>query len=58
MNTNTADIVLLLDIGDISEDKISYAINLANKKVYIVYTNECEKITNLKNIYNIKNLNT
>ena len=50
--------MILLFIDEISEDKLYYAINLANKKVYIVYTNECEKITNIKNIYNKKNLNT
>ena len=58
INTHTADIVLLHDIDKISEDTLSYALNLANKKVYIVYTDECERIINLKNIYNIKNLNT
>ena len=50
MNTHTADIVLLLDVNEISEDKLAYAINLAHKKAYIIYAKECQKIINLKKI--------
>lgn len=54
INANKADIVLLLDINETSEDKLAYAISLANKKIHVIYIDECEKITNLKKIYNIK----
>ena len=50
INTHTADIVLLLDLDEISEDKLTYAINLAHKKVYIIYNDECQKLLNLKKI--------
>jgi len=50
INAHKADIVLLLDVDTISEDKLTYAINLAKNKVYIIYRDECQKIINLKKI--------
>jgi len=53
INTQQSDIVILLDIDEASEDKLAYAINLANEIVYIIYEQECDKITNLKKIFTI-----
>lgn len=46
-----SDIVVLLDVCEISSQELSYAINLAYEKVYIVYENECDSITTLKKIF-------
>jgi len=45
------DIVILLDVCELSIQELSYAINLANEKVYIVYQDECDNIITLKKIF-------
>ncbi len=48
------DIVILLDICELSIQELSYAINLANEKAYIIYDDECHNITTLKKIHSLK----
>ena len=52
MNTLRSQIVILLDVCEISQEELSYAINLANEKVYILYEDECQSIITLKKIFN------
>jgi len=51
INAHKSDIILLLDIDIIDEDRLAYAINLSRKKVYFIYEDECQKIINLKKIF-------
>jgi hypothetical protein len=52
INAQRSDIVILLDICDVSQQELSYAINLANEKVFLIYEDECEAITTIKKIFN------
>jgi len=52
MNTLRNDIVILQDVCDITQEELSYAINLANNKIYIIYEQECQSILTLKKIFN------
>ncbi|MCW8838523.1 MAG: hypothetical protein OQK11_07470 [Thiovulaceae bacterium] len=52
MSTLRSDIIILLDVCKIIQEELSYAINLANKKVYILYNEDCQSIITLKKIFN------
>jgi hypothetical protein len=51
INAQRSDIVILLDVCEVSQPELSYAINLANDKVFLIYEDECEAITTLKKIF-------
>lgn len=51
VNAQRSDIVLLLDVCEVSQAELSYAINLANEKVFIIYEDGCESINTLKKIF-------
>ncbi len=51
INAQRSDIVILLDICEVSQAELSYAINLADKKVFLIYQDECEAINTLKKIF-------
>ncbi len=51
INTQRADIIILLDMCELSQDKLGYAISLANEKVYLIYESECDNINTLKKIF-------
>ena len=52
MNALKSDIVILLDVCKITQEELSYAINLAKEKVFILYEDECQSIQTLKKIFN------
>ncbi|MCF6330799.1 MAG: hypothetical protein L3I99_04555 [Sulfurimonas sp.] len=51
INAQRADIIIILDIYELSQDELGYAINLANEKVYLIYELECDNINTLKTIF-------
>jgi len=51
INAQRSDIVILLDICEASQAELSYAINLAYEKVFLIYEDECDSITTLKKIF-------
>jgi hypothetical protein len=52
INAQRSDIVILLDLCMVSQAELSYALNLADEKVCIIYQDECEAISTLKKIFN------
>jgi hypothetical protein len=52
INAQRSDIIILLDVCEVSQQELSYAINLAKEKVYLIYEEECESITTLQKIFN------
>ncbi|QFR49838.1 hypothetical protein FJR48_08905 [Sulfurimonas lithotrophica] len=52
VSAQRSEIVILLDVCDVSQSELSYAINLANEKVFLIYEDECPSITTLKKIFN------
>jgi hypothetical protein len=51
INAQRSDIVILLDVCEVSQQELSYAINLADEKVYLLYEDECASISTLKKIF-------
>jgi len=51
INAQRADIIIILDMCDLSQDELGYAISLANEKVYLIYESECDNINTLKKIF-------
>ncbi len=51
INAQRADIIIILDIHELSEDELGYAISLANEKVYLIYELECDNVNTLKTIF-------
>ena len=51
INAQRADIIILLDMCELSQEQLGYAISLANEKVYLIYEIQCDNITTLKKIF-------
>ncbi|WP_373069502.1 hypothetical protein [Sulfurimonas sp.] len=51
INAQRSDIVILLDVCEVSQQELSYAINLANEKVFLIYEEQCDAIITLKKIF-------
>ncbi len=51
INAQRADIIILLDMCELSQDELGYAISLADEKVYLIYESECDNINTLKKIF-------
>jgi len=51
INSQRADIIILIDICELSQDKLGYAISLADEIVYLIYEQECDNINTLKKIF-------
>jgi len=51
INSIQANHVILMDLCFVSENLLEYAFNLANKSVDVLYEEDCQEITNLRNKY-------
>ena len=51
INTLSAKHIIILDICFTSMPELEYAINLATQSAYILYEEDCQEITNLRNKY-------
>jgi hypothetical protein len=51
INALSAKYIIILDLCFTSMHELEYAINLATKSVYVLYEEDCQEITNLRNKY-------
>ena len=51
INSIKANHIILMDLCFVSENSLEYAFNLANKSVDVLYEEDCQEITNLRNKY-------